>query len=386
MKYMVMECHLSYAVVLDEEGHFLTVANMHYKVGQTVTEVVELKAPQTSPEKKKVSKWMYSLAAMAACLILVVISISQIGRMTYASVYLSINPEVRIDVNREDTVVDLEGINLDGKALIENYSYKKKPLDLVMDELVDKAIDMGYLYEGGQISLVLDAKNDQWVVTHSSSLPAHLNEHLDEKLSVTIEITDKNTQSNQVFIPIVPEENNYSEHDYTEDTSSLQAPEDTAPTIDDYDSNQDDGQTDYGTQAIPDNSQTGYENNTDISSQLDNIGTENYGGGENSPSNTSNLNNGNDDINGSQTDYENDEDYNDSQTDYEIDEDYNDNDGQIDYEIDEDYNDNDSQTDYEIDKDYNDNDSQTDYDFEASEDAQSDYDTDDENDSDEWED
>lgn len=31
MKYLVVECGLSYAVVLDEEGRFLKVANLHYR-------------------------------------------------------------------------------------------------------------------------------------------------------------------------------------------------------------------------------------------------------------------------------------------------------------------------------------------------------------------
>ena len=71
MKYMVMECHLSYAVVLDEEGRFLKVANRQYEVGQTVTEVIEMQMPQSAPQKKKSNRWMYSMAAMAACLMLI---------------------------------------------------------------------------------------------------------------------------------------------------------------------------------------------------------------------------------------------------------------------------------------------------------------------------
>ena len=35
MKYLVMECGLSYAVVLDQEGRFLKVANLNYQIGQT---------------------------------------------------------------------------------------------------------------------------------------------------------------------------------------------------------------------------------------------------------------------------------------------------------------------------------------------------------------
>ena len=36
MKYLIMECHMAYAVVLDEDGRFLKAANMDYEVGQTV--------------------------------------------------------------------------------------------------------------------------------------------------------------------------------------------------------------------------------------------------------------------------------------------------------------------------------------------------------------
>ena len=45
MKYLVMETHPAYAVVLDERGRFLKTANLHYQVGQTVQDVVELRLP-----------------------------------------------------------------------------------------------------------------------------------------------------------------------------------------------------------------------------------------------------------------------------------------------------------------------------------------------------
>ena len=53
MKYMVMECHPGYAVVLDEDGHFLKVANLRYEPGQMVTDVIEMQAPQDRQKKKK---------------------------------------------------------------------------------------------------------------------------------------------------------------------------------------------------------------------------------------------------------------------------------------------------------------------------------------------
>ena len=251
MKYLVVECGLSYAVVLDEEGRFLKVANLHYQVGQTVTDVIEMRLPDASreapsqihygnqpiplqkpsderapglslvpepapgssqPQPKKNGKkhrlrpWMYSLTAAAACLILLVFSLFQfrVGRTPYASVYLTINPEVRIDVNRKDIVVELEGINPDGQALIENYSYKNKPLFLTMDELADRAIQMGFLHDGGKVSLLLDAEDDQWVTEHSDSLSTQLNNYLSEKVTVTIEVQSAGAQRHEIIIPVDP--------------------------------------------------------------------------------------------------------------------------------------------------------------------------------------
>ena len=43
MKYMVMECHTGYAVLLDEEGRFWKAADLHYEVGQTVENPVLMK-------------------------------------------------------------------------------------------------------------------------------------------------------------------------------------------------------------------------------------------------------------------------------------------------------------------------------------------------------
>lgn len=132
MKYMVMECHFSYAVVLDEAGRFLKVANRHYEVGQTVTDIIELQAPQPAVQKRNNHRWIHSLAAMAACLVLVVSMM--FFQAPYASVYLTINPEVRIDANRNDAVVGVEGMNEDGRDLLTGYDHRKKDLDTVMDE------------------------------------------------------------------------------------------------------------------------------------------------------------------------------------------------------------------------------------------------------------
>ena len=183
MKYLVMECHPGYAVVLDEQGCFRKAANLRYEVGQTVTDITEFSTPAPVQKGRRIS----SLAAIAACFVMLAAFLFSPGRQACASVYLTINPQVRIDVNWEDIVVGLEGINDDGKALIQDYSFQRKELNLVVDELVDLAIGMDYLQEGGRITLDLDA-DEQWITSHATALESHLSEHLEQHLHATVEV------------------------------------------------------------------------------------------------------------------------------------------------------------------------------------------------------
>ena len=92
MKYMVMECHLSYDIVLAEDGRFLKVANLHYQVGEIVYDVVEMNMPTPKHHMPHIPKWGYALSALACCLVLALTSLLWPTSAPYASVYLSINP------------------------------------------------------------------------------------------------------------------------------------------------------------------------------------------------------------------------------------------------------------------------------------------------------
>ena len=70
MQYLVLETHPAYAVLLDEEGRFLKAANLHYTVGDRVTEIVELQ-PVPNGNAGRWKKSLASLSALAACLCLV---------------------------------------------------------------------------------------------------------------------------------------------------------------------------------------------------------------------------------------------------------------------------------------------------------------------------
>lgn len=183
MKYIVMECHYSYAILLDENGRFVKAANLHYEQGQTVTDIIEMKEVPV----RRINKRLNTILAVAiACVVFMITS--YINHQTYGSVFMVINPEVRIDVNRKNEVVGLEALNADGVLLIRDYSYQNKSLEPVMDELVDRAIEMGYLSEGKKVTLTLDAKNNQWIVDNEERLQTHVNNYVKDKITIEIDI------------------------------------------------------------------------------------------------------------------------------------------------------------------------------------------------------
>ena len=190
MSYLVMECHPGYVVLLDEEGRFLKAANLRYEVGQTVYDPVLMK--ETAERQRHTMRWISSgIAAIAACFLLFFgIHYYQKYLQPYSSIYLTINPTVQMDLNRQGTVVRLTGINEDGKALLEGYDSKGKDKVTVADELIDRAIEMGFLSEGGQVSFSIDSPDDALFQEYGTELRTKVTEHLDGRITITIEITN----------------------------------------------------------------------------------------------------------------------------------------------------------------------------------------------------
>lgn len=210
MKYLIMETHLSYAVALDELGRFVKCANRNYQVGQTVTDIIpmiEPEEPVVSPragwrEKAKRLVWIPSLATVM--LLILVVSFWMRPSQAFASVFIAINPQVRIDIDQKETVIGLEGMNDDGKQLIREYVYREKFLDTVMEELIDRAIDAGFLAEGGRVRIDLDTRDAQWQKDKGALVREHLENHLKNKIKITIQIDGKIPESEKILIPVSP--------------------------------------------------------------------------------------------------------------------------------------------------------------------------------------
>ena len=248
MNYIVMECRSSYAVLLDEEGRFLKAANLHYEVGQTVYDPVLMRE---KPEKGfRPVRWVTGgAAAIAACfLMLFGVNYYQNHMASYSSIYLTINPEVQMTLNRQGEVLKLQGTNEDGRTLLEGYDGKGKDKVTVTDELIDRAIEMGFLSEGGLVSFSIDAPEEAVLQEYSKELESEVKRYLKNRLSITIEIIDHQTGDTETSTTEDPAQSQENSNEPVQETQQQTQP--AEPEV--YED------TDYGLEndGVTDNSET----------------------------------------------------------------------------------------------------------------------------------
>ena len=202
MSYLVMEVHPAYAVVLDEEGRFLKAANLRYQVGDTVQHIVELRRPQ----EKRPSLWkpLSGLAALAACLCLVFFGYYQPNFTPYGALRIQINPDVELTLSRTDRVLELEGLNEDGQALIEGYDYHGKDREDVTGALVERAIDQGYLSGGETVSITVTSSDADWQAREEQEARDDLEERYGETIVIQIGSAPTEPPVTEVVIPVTP--------------------------------------------------------------------------------------------------------------------------------------------------------------------------------------
>ena len=270
MKYLVMETHPAYAVVLDEEGRFLKAANLQYQVGDTVQTIVELR--QARPRATALWKPLSGLAAAAACLCLVFFGYYQPNYTAYGTLRIQINPDVEMTVSRTDRVLDLEGLNADGEDLIEGYDYRGKDRETAAGELVERAIDMGYLSDGDTISVTVRSDDADWQAREEAQIQAQLEERYGA--TIVIRLGDGAADQSQsaaapeepaeVVVPVVPQNPEQTPETAADPSAGSGGQEDTdygpnADGVTDY------NDTDYGPNAdgVTDYADTDYGPNAD---------------------------------------------------------------------------------------------------------------------------
>lgn len=209
--YLVMEVHTAYAVLLDNEGRFIKAANAGYQIGDVVEKAFPLKYPED--RKKQAARIMRFAAGLAACICVAVFGVYeyQYFFLPYGTLQMQINPDVEMTLSRSGRVLDLDGINEDGETLIDGYKYDGKDKYTVTDELTDRAINLGFLGDGGQVALLVSSQNAEWAESLEKDLIDELNEHLKQyDLTINVSVgtieTDVLDEPQSITIPIpVPE-------------------------------------------------------------------------------------------------------------------------------------------------------------------------------------
>lgn len=229
MKYLVMENHASHSVVMDESGKFHRVANLGYDIGDTITEPVFMK----SPEQKKKLNWkkFSTVAAIFMCLLLAGIPVINSNTESDVLVYMSINPEVHLELNEDGKINKLVADNEDGKVLLDGYKYRGKNASSVLIELIDRAERLEYLSEGGNIRITVKASDRVKAKSVQVDLSEVLKQEYVEKYLIKIKANEEDFRkveevlnngaapSETVETTVATSEYAYSEY-YTEATTA----------------------------------------------------------------------------------------------------------------------------------------------------------------------
>ena len=195
MKYLVMENRLSHSVVMDEAGEFHRVANLGYEIGDTVTDPFFMKSPESTEvfaedsdevvrdelQEKRRQKFNWkkisTIAAIFVCLLLAGIPVINSNTASDVVVYMSINPEIHLELNDDGKINKLVADNEDGKVLLDGYEYRGKDVSSVLIDLINRAEKLDYLSEGGNIQITVKASDE----VMAKSVQVDLSEVLDKE-------------------------------------------------------------------------------------------------------------------------------------------------------------------------------------------------------------
>ena len=176
MKYIVMECHHGYSVLIGEDSGFVKAANLHYKVGQTVTDPILLDTDDSKPHitmTHSLRKWIMTAAA---CLLVFAgfgTYIYNSNFSTYSSIIISAEAEIKIELNKNGKVISVVPLNELGEKVLEGYDLESGLTESdVADSLVKRYVKLGLLNSGDTIEFVIDAPNSEVYDDYRNDLKA----------------------------------------------------------------------------------------------------------------------------------------------------------------------------------------------------------------------
>lgn len=131
------------------------------------------------PTKKKQKKWIYQVAAVAACLVCIFGLQYGANNQVVTTINLDINPSIEIALSKNDTILSVSALNEDAVSITEQLSWKKgDSLESLLSKTVSELTKEGYLSQDSQTILV----------SVENKTASHSNKILDD-ISTTMEET-----------------------------------------------------------------------------------------------------------------------------------------------------------------------------------------------------
>ena len=161
MKTVVLEIRGKRAAVLSDDGRISQVRNRNYRVGEEIV----LNAEQHEGWS---SRWVKSVAGMAAALLIFSGGSVWAYYTPYSYVSIDINPSIEYTINRADRVLSAKAINAEANEMIAHIDYNHKRIYAVIDETMKEFGKDGYLVDKNGDGIL-----DGIIVSAFSKSPKH---------------------------------------------------------------------------------------------------------------------------------------------------------------------------------------------------------------------
>ncbi|MCR5686535.1 MAG: hypothetical protein K6G58_00680 [Lachnospiraceae bacterium] len=144
MKAVVLEIRDKKAAILTHGGQIIKVSNKDYLVGQEIS-IME-SSERIVDMARSAARWMP--AAVAAAFLFVIGRFAVLSLEPYGVVSLDVNPSIEFTINNMDRVLYVNGVNDDGKDIIDDLNNKElvnQNIEKAVNVTIDKIKEKGYM-------------------------------------------------------------------------------------------------------------------------------------------------------------------------------------------------------------------------------------------------
>lgn len=161
MKAIVVESEKKQAVLLREDGQFVSLLNRGLVKGDTIM-----------VKDNPIGRRVLALAATAAVFLFVVSSFLYAYNTPRYIVSLDINPGLVMEANVFERVIAIEALNEEAATVIANIEWKNKDVTQVISDALQEIEQEGYFEQNGELFIAAASKNSKSALEMAAKLQA----------------------------------------------------------------------------------------------------------------------------------------------------------------------------------------------------------------------